>query len=451
VADGPLGRPSVTTEARELGTGPEHGTGAENRLRRGRWAAFGLWMREAFIAYQRHQHLNTAALLAYYGCLSFVPLVLLFSVLTSRWVLWSATARSTVVEAADRLAEGLGRVVLEQVETLSQQRWWGVVSLAALLWAVTPFAASLRSALEKTFVPERPTGLIRAKLRDLLGALALVGALWLLVTARLAWSAAVGHLPPRWGVWLGWAQLAFSFIVAWVAFALLYRVFVPVRLRAAEWGVGSLLTAAAVLGLRPAFALFLRYNPNFGWAFGSLKAVFVGLTWIYTTFAAILFVAELVAAAHRREVALLRLFLPGASPGRWMAALDERFVRRVPAGEVIVREGDAGSEMFVVRRGKVEVRRGGRTLTVLREGEYFGELSLLLGVPRSATVVARTDVELVVIPRDHFDAMLREQPEIAVPLLKELAQRLRSTDDQVATEVRASNIRPMTEDENTEG
>lgn len=401
-------------------------------MRGRRRALIWLVLREAAVSFQRHAHGDTAALLAYYGFLSFVPLVLLMSILTSRLVLMSESAREAVRCAADELVAGLGAVALDQIRTLSEQRVWGLLGLLVLFWSVTPFAAGLRGAMQRVFLPERPAGLLRAKLKDILGAVTLIAVFLLLVLGRVLYGAIIRRLPGQVPAMVGVLQVLFSFGLALLALVSLFWVFAPVRLRPPELLSGAAVSAALLLAIRPAFAAFLWYNPNYGWAFGSMKAVFVTLTWVYVSFAALLFGAEIVAAARRRDVALLRLFLAGgAGASSASPALVERHLRRVRAGEIFFTEGDRGDEMYVVRAGSVAMRRGERELHVMREGEYFGELSMLLGSPRSATAEALEDGEVVVIRREHFDTMLREQPEMALPLLRELAERLRATDAKV--------------------
>lgn len=79
-------------------------------------------------------------------------------------------------------------------------------------------------------------------------------------------------------------------------------------------------------------------------------------------------------------------------------------LRSVTAGEAIVREGEAGDELFVILTGEARVEKEGRTLTELLPGDHFGEIALLHDVPRTATVRARTDGLLLAIGRDAYRA-----------------------------------------------
>lgn len=117
-----------------------------------------------------------------------------------------------------------------------------------------------------------------------------------------------------------------------------------------------------------------------------------------------------------------------------MDALD-RFARDFGAGTVLFEEGQPGDNMYVVQDGEVEIRRQvgetERVLAVLTPGEFFGEMAILNGRPRSATAVVRTDARLLVIEGRTFEAMLRARPEIALRIIKALATRLESANQHV--------------------
>lgn len=100
---------------------------------------------------------------------------------------------------------------------------------------------------------------------------------------------------------------------------------------------------------------------------------------------------------------------------------------------VILMEEDAGSALFVIISGKVKVVRtssDGREviLSILNESDFFGEMAILDGLTRSATVIALEDSELFIIQREQFLDLLKTFPEVSIALLQELANRLRMAD-----------------------
>lgn len=111
-------------------------------------------------------------------------------------------------------------------------------------------------------------------------------------------------------------------------------------------------------------------------------------------------------------------------------------IKKYKKGNVIVLEQEAGASLFIIINGKVKVVRTddeGREviLTLLGPGEFFGEMSLLDGMDRSATVVANSKADLFVIHRMEFLKALHDFPQIATALLAELARRLRRADAQI--------------------
>jgi len=98
-------------------------------------------------------------------------------------------------------------------------------------------------------------------------------------------------------------------------------------------------------------------------------------------------------------------------------------------GDIIFSEGDIGTDMYIIQSGTVELLKaiGGETrvLSTLEKGDFFGEMSVLEDVPRSASARAKTDVELVRINGATFDAMLKSNTEIAVRMMRKLSRRLR--------------------------
>ncbi len=102
------------------------------------------------------------------------------------------------------------------------------------------------------------------------------------------------------------------------------------------------------------------------------------------------------------------------------------------AGEWVFEEGTLGTEMYIVQEGRVEIlKRVGdedRQLSVLEKGDFFGEMALLEGLPRAAGVRAATEVKLLEINGSTFNKMLRDNPEVAVRMMRKLSRRLRETD-----------------------
>jgi CRP-like cAMP-binding protein len=101
-------------------------------------------------------------------------------------------------------------------------------------------------------------------------------------------------------------------------------------------------------------------------------------------------------------------------------------VREFKAGEVILNEGDAGAEFFVIQSGKVDVRLGNRLLGTLGDHDILGEMALIDPAPRSATAVAKTDVKIVPVSEKQFLFLVSHTPHFALNVMRILARRLRA-------------------------
>jgi CRP/FNR family cyclic AMP-dependent transcriptional regulator len=110
--------------------------------------------------------------------------------------------------------------------------------------------------------------------------------------------------------------------------------------------------------------------------------------------------------------------------------------REYPKNSVILFEDDPGDALYIVSTGQVKVvliGEDGREviLSVLGDGDFFGEMALIDDEPRSAHVIAMKDSQLLVLRRDDFQSQLREHPTIALKLLRVLVQRLRRADEKI--------------------
>ena len=130
---------------------------------------------------------------------------------------------------------------------------------------------------------------------------------------------------------------------------------------------------------------------------------------------------------HDRKAELLAAApLFAGVDGDGLAALAGRVVEvAFPTGAVIARQGDVGTGFFVVASGSVHVVRDGRTIATLGVGEFFGELSVLDGLPRTAQVLAAEPTVCLGLATWEFEAVVREQPSVAMAVMRGLAARLR--------------------------
>lgn len=129
-----------------------------------------------------------------------------------------------------------------------------------------------------------------------------------------------------------------------------------------------------------------------------------------------------------------------------LSSLDRKTIKRLAeqgkhrsyaAGDTVVREGAPASALYIILSGKVHVERaeggGGGPAPMLGPGDFFGELALIEEHPRSATIIADEPTECILFVAWEFTALLKEYPEMAIPLMNALIARLHRREHHVAT------------------
>jgi hypothetical protein len=154
-------------------------------------------------------------------------------------------------------------------------------------------------------------------------------------------------------------------------------------------GLGSILAPALISAVGIRWALVIT---------GSFLPVLVAIFWRR------LLTIDTEAVVPEEQLALLRAIpmfapLPPVTLEHLASSLERV---RLPASAVVFRQGDAGDHFYVIEQGEVEISVDGTAPKVEGRGAYFGEIALLRDVPRTATVSARTDVELFTLDRDEF-------------------------------------------------
>jgi len=119
--------------------------------------------------------------------------------------------------------------------------------------------------------------------------------------------------------------------------------------------------------------------------------------------------------------------------------------RVLKPGEILFRKGDSGSSMYIIETGSVEISVPSETdqkdirISLLSQGDFFGELSLVDGLPRTAKATATTDAGLLEMRRDDFIKFVTDRPAVAISMISEMGKRLRATNDMV-TSLASKNV-----------
>ena len=382
---------------------------------------------ETFTAFRKNNDLSAASSLAFSATLALIPSLFLLTFVLGAVIGSSGRAFAKTQELLTELLPAYSQDILREVQSISSHM--GAISILnglVLLWSITPLVADMRISLGAVFRKKPTRPFLLEKLFDVgisivflmgLSAIAIAGVLFTLAERK-------GHVH----LTLGYFEGATPFVFVTLVVFSLYYVF-SARSSRLHLLLGALATSLLWFSMRPAFHLFLTYNPGYGFAFGSFKSLFVVIIWIYCSLVVFLLGAEFAASLGRDETVFIKKLMEGKT--NVPAKVISKYVIGYGQGKTIFHEGDPGNEMYSVLRGKVAILKGDKEIGMVTAGKCFGGMSFLLSSPRVARAVALEDVDLVTISNENINNLMNEYPEFVVEMLREMAQRLRETNNLV--------------------
>jgi membrane protein len=388
----------------------------------------------------RNELANHAAAISFYFLLSIVPIVLL--------LLYAANLLTQLPQLAQNmpllfvaLRDQLNLGALKALGALPEQT--RAVASGASLITLVMASRGLLNALQSAFRVIFSGGKRSFWRTWLVSLLAMPLAFALIVLTivgqrLLAYLSRMELLGPYLADGLNLVGGAVTFLVLWLlVFAAFWRMPVPRPPRKTA-ALLSLLCVLSILALKGGFGYFVRLD-NYQAIYGTLGTVVFSLIWVYIVAVVFLAWAQTMYATGRLDVmGLEKLFL--ASSGK-QATLADRFLfgrsqrllnkygQALRAGTVVIREGETTQLTYFLQSGQVALYKDvqGRSVqfTHLQAGEIFGEMAYLLGEPRTATVIAETDVFLVAFPPHILEELMATSPALAREIIGALAQRLK--------------------------
>ncbi len=386
-------------------------------------------LRETLSPFRQHNGLTLSASLSFYAMFALIPMALLMFFLLSHLVISSDYAIVKLAKLTSNLVPKFSRRIMIEVYNISKHKAvWGVFGMIALFWAVIPLAATLRTAFHTITSTMEPPSFLRRTLRDVMAVLGMLLLFFLFTFSGVMLEKVVKFLQPL-SPFPGAVNSLTSLLVSSLLIAVFYRAFFPVRVSFRHILIGSFVTALLWIAMRPAFSLFLFVNQSYGTIFGGMKNMFISIGWLFYTFVVFLLGTELIATLRRKEVLLLKdLFGSPSAPSHtgYAEKLMRQFGQEYRQGEAIFRSGDSGDALYYVVSGEVTIYHQGRTIRNLGAGEYFGEMAVLANAERTADAIVTSPMaHILSISAENFETLLRDEPEVALTFLREMAQRLR--------------------------
>ena len=390
----------------------------------------GMIVRESLRSFLNNNDFEMSAALATYSFFALVPL--LFFVINV--VAGNGHFSTMIVTGIEGLIDHLFPRIREWMSlefsvVTRNQVTIGIAAMVMVFVAAMSLVDSLRTTFFKIFKKDPPSSFVATQLGNVRSALIMLFLFVVLTGVELIFHSIAVHVSSR-GIEIGGVMsVIVSVAVATGCMVFFYSIFLPVRLTPIKLFGASLISAVLIIAMRETFAFVIEKNPSYGETFGSLKVLFVMIAWAYYCFLVILFGAEVAVNIEKRDALLLKGLFGAHMPRLMRSRLFDKHITHHAAGDPIFNEGEVGGTMFYVIEGSVEIHREGKHIRTMAAGEYFGEMSMLLGANRTAAATASQETKLIPISQDNFNIILRENAPIVLAILKEMADRLKDTDE----------------------
>ncbi len=393
-------------------------------------------LHEMFGAFRRHNVLGLSASLSFYAMFALIPLVLLLFFLLSHLVFTSDYAVVKLAIITGNLAPKFSSAIMVEVYNTAQQKAaWGAAGLFVLLWTVTPLASAMRTSFYTIATLVEAPSFIRRKLKDIIAVIGMLVLFFLFTFAGLMLEKVITFLGANHQFFQFDIIAALtSLILTTLLIAAFYFVFFPVRLNLKHILIGALFTAVLWLLMRPAFTLFLSLNESYGSVFGSMKNLFISITWLYFNFSVFLLGTELIATLRKKDVLILKgLFADNQqepqskSQTNYLEKLMQRYGRSYQQNECIFKQGDLTRNLHYLVNGQVQLLKNGKLIRTIEAGEYFGEMAMLTNTSSIAdAVVSSKQADIILIYPDNIETLLLDEPKVAMKFLRQMASRLQT-------------------------
>jgi membrane protein len=387
--------------------------------------------RETFSGFARHNIMGLSASLSFYALFALIPLVLLIFYLLSHLVFSSDYAIVKLAILTSNIVPDLsGKIMVEVYNASNSKAAWGALGLLVLFWTITPLARAMRTSFHDISSTIEQPSFFKGKIKDVLSVLGILLLFFAFTAAGFVVEEIVRflatHLP---GNILSFIGGSITLTITTLLIALFYKMFFPMRVMMRHIFIGALLTALLWLLMRPAFGLFLSINQNYGAVFGSMKNMFVSITWLYVNFAVFLLGSVLIATLRKQDALLLRgLFDDVPDKGNYIETLMQRYGTTLREGDHVFEVGNTERSLYYLVAGEVHLTVDNEILRKIKAGNTFGETASLTQQPTTTNaIVASSEARIIVVHAENIDAMLSDDPKVAMRLLKQLAARLESS------------------------
>lgn len=217
-------------------------------------------------------------------------------------------------------------------------------------------------------------------------------------------------------------------VIAFIVVYFTYR-YLPMKRPSSRSAIKGSVLFLVVFVLARFLAYSIIKNIASNTAYGLIGSLIVVLVWSYIVFLLFFFCAQYVFVTYRADILILNKLFSDTRPSNKFIILNkkilEKYTREIDKGEVLFNLGDDSDSVYYLMNGELDVIVRDKNIGNITEGEVFGEMAHLTGEVRSATVKAKIDSELIILPAKVFDEIIKDNPELSRRLMQTLCERLK--------------------------
>lgn len=324
---------------------------------------------------------------------------------------------------------------------------FGIIGLINLAWSSRLIVQSLQRALDLIFSSERQRHAIMANFISLI----IIPGVFLFILALTAFNFILNHtltflmqfsiIPPSVLAAVKVFAQFFPVILVFFSVYISYR-FLPVNKPSARAAAkGTILFFISVFILKLLFSLFFS-AAKLNFVYGLIGTVIVLLIWVYFVSVLFFFFASFAYVSDNVDVLLINKLLSRDVGGKigffekrifsHMRYIYEKYSKHFESGETIFNQNDDSKDIYFLIHGKAGVYiNSDRKIAEIRSGEVFGEMSYLLDEPRTATIIAETNLSVMIISTQIFEELIDMNSRISKNIISLLSSRLKKADQKV--------------------
>lgn len=387
--------------------------------------------------YDTNGDTNQAAAISLYAILSIIPLFILTILTVGQFFGTYPNLQQDIAEGIQGLQPFFSEDLVDQLGQIEEKKKvLGGVGIITLIWFSSMIFGAIETAFNLIFRAKSQRSYFTSKLL----ALAMIPMMWTVAVASIGVTYTATMLAQKPIFFRGeilstdgfFFHHALPYFVTVLFFTIVYKVIPVVRISWWNALIGSAIFSALMEMAKHFFGWYVSNYTSYNVIFGSLQAVVILLIWVFYVAIILLFCAEIISSFQRRDLILLEKVL--LKKGKNHAATEEQMFRKFgrifPKDDYIFKEGAPGREMYYILDGQVRLeKRTGqvkKVLAVLKPGEYFGEMSALMDLPRTASAITNENCRVAEVSGDTFRHLVRESGEISLYMLREFSRRIKN-------------------------